>query len=335
MGTGGFVVPSFQSLCASTHDIVAVITRPDKSGVGKKMPPPAPMRIAAQQTDIPIHDPASINASEAHELLKSLCADLFVVCDYGQILSAETLSLARLGGINLHGSLLPAYRGAAPVQWAVYDGCSETGVTTIHMTPRLDAGPILTTRTTPILSTDTADLLEVRLAQLGVDAVHEAIDMLERWDGHSPIGQLQDPSHATKAPRIQKADGQIDWHRSARQIDCQVRAFQPWPMCYTWCQPLDKAPIRLVIHQVTVLEQLINTTNTTPPGTVLQSSPEWIIATGQGTLKINIVQPAGKKPMPAADFLRGHNVPVGQRLEARGERRETSGSEFDHLKPKA
>lgn len=311
MGTGGFIVPTFQSLCASSHEVVAVVTRPEKPGVGKKVPPPAPMRIVAEQTEIPIYDPESVNDPEAHELLKSLHAELFVVCDYGQILSANTLALARLGGINLHGSLLPAYRGAAPVQWAVFDGCSETGVTTIHMTPRLDAGPILTKRTTPILANDTADILEHRLAKLGVDAMLEAIDMLENWDGHSPIGQPQDASLATKAPRIQKSDGQIDWQRSARQIDCQVRAFQPWPMCFTWCKPLDKAPIRLVFHQVSVLEQL---TNTARPGTFLQTTPEWIIATGQGTLRIDVVQPAGKNPMPAADFLRGHNVPVGQQF---------------------
>ena len=142
MGTGGFAVPTFQSLANSDHEVLALITRPPH---GRK-PPPNPMRLAAEALGIPVEMPASVNSPQAREYLTQLAGDLFVVCDYGQILSDETLALARLGGVNLHGSLLPAYRGAAPVNWAIYDGCTETGVTIIHMTPRLDAGPCLVQR---------------------------------------------------------------------------------------------------------------------------------------------------------------------------------------------
>ena len=174
-----------------------------------------------------------------------------VVCDYGQILKPAALESAPLGGINLHGSLLPKYRGAAPVQWAMLSGDEETGVSVIHMTPRLDGGPILTTRRTRIRDSETAGELEARLAVLGVEATLEGVDLLTRWDGQSLIGTPQAASQVTKAPRLQKSDAAIDWGKTAREIDCHVRGMQPWPIAFTYFPTgTGKPPLRLAITEV-------------------------------------------------------------------------------------
>ena len=172
------------------------------------------------------------------EQLRELNSDLLVVCDFGQILSSQALSVARLGGINLHGSLLPKYRGAAPVNRAIWNGEEETGVTVLHMTPRLDAGPSLGRKSTAILPDENAGQLEQRLSKLGVDAVAESLTLLQQWDGTSPIGQVQDPGLATNSPRLSKADGRVDWTQSAQRISNQVRALNPWPGTFTaWRRP--------------------------------------------------------------------------------------------------
>ncbi len=312
MGTGPFAVPTFEALLDSHHNVVALITRPAVPAPGKHKPPPRPMYAVAERRGLPIFEPASINSPEAHQILKSLAADLFVVCDYGQILSAETLALARLGGVNLHASLLPKYRGAAPINWALYHGEQETGVTVIHMTPRLDAGPSLVQRKTAIEPQEDAVALEQRLAQLGVGAVQEAIAMLAAWDGQSPIGERQDPALATKAPRLKKADGEVDWSRSAVQIANQVRALKPWPGTFTHWIRSGQPPLRLILDAVTPLPQ--QPTNA-QPGEILASGPQHLhVATGDGVLSIDRVQPAGKRVMDIAEFLRGHEVRPGERL---------------------
>jgi methionyl-tRNA formyltransferase len=311
MGTGPFAVPTFESLLDSRHDVTALVTRPAAPVKVKQKPPPRPMYDVAVRRGLPVYEPESINDPQAHIALRSLAADLFVVCDYGQILSAQTLSLARLGGINLHASLLPKYRGAAPINWAIYHGEKETGVTVIHMTPRLDAGPALVQRSTPIGPDDDAVVLELRLAQIGVGAVIEAIDMLAAWDGMSPLGQLQDPALATKASRLKKSDGEVDWSRSAQQVRDQIRALRPWPGTYThWLRP-GHEPVRLILDAVTVLPGKA----TAAPGEVVVSDRQQLhVATGEGLLSLNRVQPAGKRAMQIAEFLRGHPVAAGQRF---------------------
>lgn len=316
MGTGPFAVPTFEALLDSPHDVLALFTRPSPPFRGRGPAPINPMRQAAERRGVAVFDPPSINDAAVQQQLTALAADLLVVCDYGQILQSATLAAARLGGINLHGSLLPRYRGAAPVQWSVYQGDAETGVSVIHMTPLLDGGPILTVRKTPIGPEETAGELEPRLSQLGVEPVFEAIRMLEAWDGKTILGERQDPALATKAPRLRKQDGELDWHRTARQLHNQVRALQPWPGSYTHWASGKGEPLRLILNRV-VVESDEETTEPgkSEPGTVLESHEgRLVVATGRGTLRIDRLQPAGKRVMEAAEFLRGYPIPPGQRL---------------------
>jgi len=312
MGTGGFAVPTFQSLLASDHEILSLVTRPPQ---GRK-PPPNPMKEAAEEAGLPVEMPESINSEAAQTYLRSLESDLFVVCDYGQILSAKTLGLARLGGINLHGSLLPAYRGAAPVNWALYDGRLETGISVIHMTPRLDAGPCLAKHVLDIDPRENAVELEYRLAAAGVEPVIASIERLETWDGVSEIGERQDKSQATKAPRLKKSDGNVDWSRTARQIYDQFRAFTPWPGTFTqWHRPSDD-PLRIVLNQIDPAPKLDLEDSLVkgPPGTVVLCDRRLVVAAGNGLLEILKIQPAGKKPMETEAFLRGYRVSAGDCL---------------------
>ena len=312
MGTGGFAVPTFQALLQSDHDVLSLVTRPPH---GRK-PPPNPMLATVDAMDLPVEMPESINSTAAHAYLSSLPSDLFVVCDYGQILSAQTLGLARLGGINLHGSLLPAYRGAAPVNWAIYDGCHQTGVTVIHMSPRLDAGPCLAQRIVSIDPHEDAIQLENRLAIAGVEPVLESIQQLATWDGNSPLGERQDSAKATRAPRLKKSDGNVDWARSARQIYDQSRAFVPWPGTFTFWHRPNGEPLRVVLNGIAPALQSVEskTMPSGPPGAVVACDNRLIVATGDGWLEITRIQPAGKKTMDADAFLRGYPVAVGSRF---------------------
>jgi methionyl-tRNA formyltransferase len=321
LGTGPFAVPTFRSLLDSRHEVAALITRPTPP-VKSRETLHNPMREEAEARGVRVHAPASINSDEGRAVIELLRPDLLVVCDYGQILSAEILSLAPLGGINLHASLLPKYRGAAPIQWALFHGESETGVTVIHMTPRLDGGPILAVRPTRIASDETHQELEHRLAQLGIEPVHEAIDLLARWDRVSPIGTRQEPALATKAPRLKKEHGQIDWSRSAEQIRNQVRALKPWPGTFTfWSRP-GHEPLRIVVDRVSILglgiraAALVETTAPAhlPGEIVVSDRQQLIVATGDGGLSLLAVQPAGKRVMPIADFLHGYHLREGDRL---------------------
>jgi methionyl-tRNA formyltransferase len=269
------------------------------------------MRELASGRGVQVYDPESINSPEAQATLKELAADLFVVCDYGQILSRQTLSLARLGGINLHGSLLPKYRGAAPINWAIYHGERETGITVIHMTPKLDAGPCLVQRATAIGPDETAVDLEPRLAALGAPAVVEAIEMLA--EGRMALGIDQNPSAATNAPRLKKTDGLIDWSRAAREIRNQVRAFQPWPKTFSILLGQGE-PLRVILDEVAVAEDASGAA-AGDPGTIVAVERESLrVACGQGSLLPLRVQPAGKRAMTVGEFLRGHSVKVGDRF---------------------
>ena len=316
MGTGPFAVPMFRALVDSPHQIVGLITRPTPPSKGREKSSPNPMQDAAIAHGVPVHAPANINSDEGQSLLNSLAPELLVVCDYGQILSPEILAIPALGGINLHASLLPRYRGAAPIQWAIFNGDLETGVSVIHMTPRLDAGPILTVRQTTIGADETHPELEDRLARLGIEAVQEAIATLMSWNRTSDVGARQDAALASKAPRLKKEQGAIDWSRSARQIHDQVRAFKPWPASFTyWLRPGHES-LRLVADQVRVIADATEATTTkSEPGTVLISDgKQLLIATGEQALSLTSLQPAGKRLMPVGDFLRGYAVREGDRF---------------------
>lgn len=304
MGTGPFAVPSFEAIRAAGYPIAHVITRPPAAVKSRKGPPPAPVRRWAETHSLPLALPASVNEADGVELLSSFAADLLVVCDYGEILRPEALATTPLGGINLHGSLLPAYRGAAPVQRALLAGERETGVTVIHMTPRLDGGPILATRSTEIRETETAGELEERLAALGVDATLEAIELLKGWDRRSEIGQPQDPDRVSRAPRLRKAEGEIDWGWTTRQVDCHIRGMQPWPGAFTFLHAdANKPPLRVAIRSARPVD--VPPSDRSAPGERLGQAG-LVIATGDGAVEVETLQPSGRRAMSGEEFVRGH-----------------------------
>jgi methionyl-tRNA formyltransferase len=332
LGTGPFAVPMFQSLFDSPHEVLALVTRPTPPPKGRDKTPHNPMREAAEQRGLPVFAPASINSDEGKQLIQRLQPELLVVCDYGQILAADVLALVPLGGINLHASLLPKYRGAAPIQWALFQGETETGVSVIHMTPRLDGGPILAVRSTAIGPEETHPELEHRLAALGIEPVHDAMELLASWDRVSTIGVPQNTAQATKAPRLKKEQGAVDWSRSAEQIRNQVRALKPWPGTYTFWQRPGHEPLRIVIDGVSVLglgiraaaraatldaAHVIGTTEQphyTPGQIVVNDGKQLIVATGDGGLAISAIAPAGKRHMSVEEFLRGYRICEGDVL---------------------
>ncbi len=309
MGTGPFAVPSFEAIREAGHDILLVVTRPIPPTKSRKGAPPAPVRDWATEHGLPLIDPPSINEGEVIQQLFSQNADLMVVCDYGQILKPDALSASRLGGINLHGSLLPAYRGAAPVQRSLLSGDAVTGVSVIHMTPRLDGGPVLTTRETDIQADETAGELEERLSAIGVGATMEAVAILDEWDGDDDlIGQPQDASKVSKAPRLSKAEAEIDWSRSAKEIDCHVRGMQPWPIAFTHVQINEKKPpVRLAVKKVRVTTGAVGGAQ---PGELVEGEG-LLIASGDMVIEIERLQPAGKREMSGEEFLRGHQLTPG------------------------
>ena len=309
-GTGPFAVPTFESLLQSDHEIPLLVTRPITDPGKRRKSAPNPTRDLGEANGLEIYDPLSINSDEAIEKLKTMVADLYMVCDYGQILSRECLGIARLGGINLHGSLLPRYRGAAPINWAVYHGEETLGVTVIHMTSKLDGGPALQFAQLTASEDETAEDLEPRLARIGVPAVNAAIEMLQLWDGQSAIGETQDPKLATKAPRLSKKDGLIDWSRTQTEIINQIRAFQPWPNTFTHWNRKKGQPIRMIIRRAVRWTDTI--TGSHSAGQVCHCDKNsLVIMTGDGPLSLTEIQPAGKRKMEASEFLRGYRPELG------------------------
>jgi methionyl-tRNA formyltransferase len=322
MGTGPFAVPMLRELVASSHDVVAVVTRPDHAAPGRKAPP-NPVRDAAVAAGLSVLAPERINTPESIALLRDLGADLFVVCDYGQILSADVLAIPPLGGINLHGSLLPRHRGAAPVQWAILEGDVITGVSVIGMTAALDAGRVITARETPIGPRETAAELETRLAEIGGPAVLDAIDRLQAavatGNVASEVGILQDASRATRAAKLTKAYGIVDWAKPAAHVERMRRALEPWPRAATFYERGDGMRQRLVLAatDVALSEEFLVPVPAPLPGTVLAADQgpatgRIVVACGDGTaLSITMLVPEGKRPMTAGEFLRGSPLRSG------------------------
>ena len=309
MGTGPFAAPAFRALYDTRHEIALLVTRPRRQARGGRKLPDSPLRGIADEHGTPTIDPEDINAAESIAELASYEADLFVVADYGQILSDDALGAARLGGINIHGSLLPNYRGAAPVNWAIYHGDRETGVTVIQMTRGLDAGPSLAQQSMAIGDDETAATLEPQLAELGAKLTLDVIDAIAK----DRVEQTpQDMSLVTRAPRLKKSDGAIDWSRTATEIRNQVRAFEPWPKTFTFWQRPDGVPVRLIPGTVEVID---TADRFAEPGTVTEASADrLVVATGAGGLRLCEIQPAGKRMLPAREFLRGYRVAEGDRL---------------------
>jgi methionyl-tRNA formyltransferase len=320
MGTGPFAVPTAQRILELGHEIASVVTRPLADPPPKKLPP-RPVFDWATTHGLPIFDPLSINTAESIDHLRSLNANLFFVCDYGQILSSDCLAAAKLGGINLHGSLLPRHRGAAPVQWALLAGDSVAGVTVIHMTPKLDAGPALAVRSLEILPDETAGELELRLARIGVAATEESLTMLAKWDETSLIGVVQDRSLVTRAPRFSKQHGQLDFRLPAEYLVRLVRACHPWPGTYADLLWPNGKCVRLLVRAA---RSIAGEQNEQALGAVeavddIQLGLDWsgtwktllAVQTAHGKFLIGRVQPAGKREMDVAEFLRGHPLQPG------------------------
>jgi methionyl-tRNA formyltransferase len=308
VGTGPFGVPTLGALYESRHLVVALVAGAGKE-CGPAGPPPTLLRAIAEGHRTPIYDLIDVNSEDSRRRLVACHADLLVVCDYGQILSSPLLAAARLGGVNLHASLLPAYRGAAPINWAIYHGERETGVSVIHMTPQVDAGPVIAQERTAIGPQENAVELEQRLADLGARLVCRAIDLLESGDDRA---LPQDPALASRAPRLKKSHGLVDWSRPAEAIANQVRAMEPWPKTYTFWHRPQGSPLRLIFGPVEVVEGPPEG----PPGTVLEAHhSRLVIAAGRGAVAPLTLQPAGKRVLSIGEFLRGYKVSSGDRFD--------------------
>jgi methionyl-tRNA formyltransferase len=307
MGTGEFALPTFNGLYETGHTIVGLYTQPDRTGRGHHHHQ-NPMKQTALEHETPVFQPESIKTAQALDELRSLNADLYVVAAYGQILSKELLQIPRCGAINVHASLLPKYRGAAPIQHAILNGETETGITIFEIRPKLDAGPILGTAELSIGPKETAGELEQRLAELAVPLTKRVIDQIE--SGKVDACE-QDSSAVTLAPRLQKSTGAVDWSQRATEIGWHIRAMQPWPNAFTFLEPHDGDPIRLILLDV----ELSELDDAAPPGTVLFADRKHLVVqTGDGALELLQVRPQGKRAMAVADFLCGHTIQAGDRL---------------------
>jgi methionyl-tRNA formyltransferase len=301
-GTPQFAVPTLDALRLGPDVIVAVVCQPDRpSGRGQRLQAP-PVKQVAMRHGIEVLQPAKLRAPDVAQRLQRWAPDLIVVAAYGRILPKDLLDLPRLGCINVHASLLPKYRGAAPVQWAIVRGETITGVTIMQMNERMDEGDILLQRATPIGEDETHGELEPRLAELGATVLMEALADLHRGVLH-PTPQTH--ADATLAPLITKEDGSIDWSLPANDIARRVRAFSPWPSAYTeWGGKM------LKIHRATARAAASDHA----PGTVVAVGDSLDVATGAGVLAIQELQVEGRKRMPAALFARGTAPRVGTRL---------------------
>lgn len=302
MGTPDFAVPSLIALINGGYHVVAVVTQPDRpSGRGKKLMP-SPVKVAAQQAGIAVLQPATLKSPEAVAQLAALAPDVMVVAAFGQILRANVLALPRSGCLNVHASLLPRWRGAAPIAAAINAGDAETGVTLMLMDEGLDTGPMLARRAVPITQAHTGDSLTVELAQVGASLL---VDTLPAWLAGAIEPQPQDNSRATLAPRLKKEAGEIDWQWPAEAIERQVRAFFSWPGAYTQGP---RGPLKIL---ETTLAPDIPLPAHGRPGLVFQHQKNVYVAAGSGALQLVTVQPAGKNPMPAAAMVNGQPELVG------------------------
>lgn len=303
MGTPDFSVGALEALIAAGHHITAVVTQPDKPrGRGKEVQYP-PVKECALKHGIEVFQPVKIKAPEAVEVLRTYEADLFVVAAFGQILSQEILDMPKYGCINIHASLLPKYRGAAPIQWAILDGEPYTGVTIMQMNAGMDTGDILTSVKVEITPEDTGDSLFDKLCVAGAELCVRTIPLIEQG---SLTPQIQNEAEATYAGKISKAIGKIDWSESAEVIERKVRGLNSWPSAYTAYHGK-----QLKIWKASVSSENQNGA----PGTVHAVTREnFSVNTGSGVLTVWEVQLEGKKRMQVRDFLLGYSMSAGETI---------------------
>lgn len=303
LGTPAFAVPTLERLLASAHEVAAVVTQPDRPrGRGQRVSESPVKRLAAAR-GLPVLQPERMKDPAFVEALAALAPDLGVVAAYGKMLPDRLLALPRLGMINVHASLLPAYRGAAPIHRAVMAGETETGITIIRLVREMDAGPMLRRAALPIDADDDAETLERALAALGAVTLLQAVDDLESGRAAE---EEQDHARATFAPRLTRADGAIDWSRTAGQVHDQVRGLHPWPRAFSHL-----GGARYLIHRTAVVEPPGEAP--AAPGQVLEAAGDrLVVAAGSGTaVAILEIQPEGRRALPARAFLAGHPLAPG------------------------
>ena len=303
LGSGAFAIPSFEALIEAGHEVAALVTQPDREkGRGRALAPP-PLKPVAEARGVPVHQPRRLREEAAQQVLRGLEPDVQVVVAYGQILPRSVIEIPRHGTVNVHGSLLPRYRGAAPIQWAIVNGERETGVTTMLIDEGLDTGPTLLSRSTPIGEDETAADLEARLAVIGAEVL---IETLAGLGAGILRGAPQDHGRASLAPIIRKEDGRIDWTMPADALARRVRGFRPWPGTFTtWRgQPLK------------VLRARVEADGPLAPGEFTADREGLVVGCGQGTrLRLLEVQPESRRPMSAAAFAAGLRPEPGARFD--------------------
>lgn len=303
MGTPSFGVPILRAIHMSNQDLIGVVTQPDRPrGRGRKLGI-SPIKELAMGFGISVLQPQTTKDEAFILEVKRMSPDLIVVAAYGRILTRDLLGVPPLGCINVHASLLPKYRGAAPIQWSIINGERKTGITIMRMDEGMDTGDILLTQEVEIEDEDTAQSLHDRLAQVGASLIIKAMDQLDR-------GTLraipQDHDKASYAPPVKKEDGLIDWSRSARDVSNRIRGFNPWPGAFTFLQGF-----RLKIFRGEIIDKKVGGA----PGEVVQSEPEGVrVTTGKGVFLIKEVQLEGRKRMPIDEFLMGNEIPPGTQL---------------------
>ncbi|AFJ45449.1 methionyl-tRNA formyltransferase [Shimwellia blattae] len=291
-GTPDFAARHLDALLSSHHQVVGVFTQPDRpAGRGKKLMP-SPVKVLAEEKQLPVFQPVSLRPEENQRLVSDLQADLMVVVAYGLILPKAVLDMPRLGCINVHGSLLPRWRGAAPIQRSLWAGDSETGVTIMQMDVGLDTGDMLYKLACPITAGDTSASLYDKLAGLGPQGLLHTLDQLAAGTARP---EVQNEALVTYAEKLSKEEARLNWTLSAAQLERCIRAFNPWPVSYFM---IEEQPVK--VWQASV----ITGSTTHAPGTILQAGKDGIqVATADGILNIETLQPAGKKPMAARDLL--------------------------------
>ena len=303
MGTPAAAVPTLRRCLEDGHEVVAVWTQPDRpSGRGNKITY-SPVKQLALEHGLPVHQPARLKTDETKTLFASHDVDVAIVVAYGRILPNEFLTTPRRGCINVHFSLLPRYRGASPVNWAIVNGDVETGVTTMFIEPTLDTGPILLQSQTRIGERETAPELMARLAETGSGLLSETLAQLDTLEPRA-----QDHTLATFAPMLKKEDGIIDWTKSAPSIDCSIRGFQPWPSAHT--------TFNLRGLTIWSAEPLTDVMKSAEPGAIIEAhGDQLLVQCGEQTaLRLLDLQPEAKRRMSARDFLNGTHLKIGDRL---------------------
>jgi methionyl-tRNA formyltransferase len=304
MGTPDFASASLEALLRSNDSVVGIVTQPDRpKGRGQTLTP-SPVKLLAQRAQIPLLQPLKMKDPEFLHALAEWEPDMIAVAAFGRILPAAILSLPPRGCINVHGSLLPKYRGAAPIQWAIINGETETGITTMLMDEGMDTGAILLQEAISIAANETSGTLAPRLAKIGGKLLVETITQLK---ADTLVPRPQDTSQATLAPLLTKEDGAIDWTLPAMVLANRVRGLSPWPGAYTTVTGGD----RWAIWQASALPGHV----TQPPGTVIAVTTDAIhVMTGDGVLAVMELQPANSRRMAVAQYLKGHPVAVGLQL---------------------